>query len=95
MYRPKNLLQLYNKRAEQLVTFACNPGVGVAGVPDAELEKCNFKLLVYYVKLCDMRSRPVVLEDIDNNALNSIEYHWDLVILHNNTEKSPPVITKT
>ena len=61
----------------------------------AELDKLNFNLLVYFVKLCELRSRPVVLEDINDNTLRSIGNHCNLVTLHNNTEKSAPVINQT
>ena len=95
MSRPNNVLRLYDKRVEQLVTVARKPGGGVASVPVAELSKWNFKLLVQYVKICELRSRPVVLADINDNSLRSIEYHQNLVTLHENAEKSLPVITQT
>ena len=47
----KNLLRLYNKRVEKIVTVARKTGGGVSSVPVAELAECNFKLLVYYFKL--------------------------------------------
>ena len=94
MYGPNNLLQIDGKCVEQLVTVACKPGGGVAGAPVTELAELNFKLLVYYVKLCELRSRPVVLDDIGDNALRSIKYHRNYATIHGNTEKSPPVITQ-
>ena len=94
MSMPKNILRLGDKRVEQLLNVACKPGGGVAGVPAAKLDECNFKLLVYYVKLCELRIRPVVLDEIKNNALRSIEDHRNLATLHGNMEKPPPGITQ-
>ena len=50
----------------------------------AELDEWNFKLLIYYAKLCELRRRPVVLADINYNALKMIEYKWNLVTLNDN-----------
>ena len=61
MSRPNNILRLDDKRVDQIVTVACKTGWGVDGVDVAELAELNLKLLVYYVKLCDLRSKPVVL----------------------------------
>ena len=72
MSKPKNLLGLYNKRVKKLVTVDCKSGEGLAVVPVAKLAEWNFKLVVYYVKLCELRSRPVVLSEIDDNALRII-----------------------
>ena len=84
MSKPKNLLGLYNKRVKKLVTVDCKPGGGLAVVPVAELAEWNFKLVVYYVKLCELRSRPVVLADIDYNDLRGIEDHRNHATLHEN-----------
>ena len=91
----KNILRLDDKHVEQIVTVACKSGGGVASVPVTKLDEWNFKLLVYYVKLCEPRIRPVVLADINNNDLRSIEYHQNFMTLHDNAENSPPVITQT
>ena len=37
----------------------------------------------------------MVLADINDNALKMIEYQWNLVNLHENAEKSLPVIIQT
>ena len=83
---PNKLLRLDDKYVEQLMTIARRPGGGVAGVPVDELDKWNFNFLVYYVKPCDLSIRRVVLAGIIDN---------DLVTLHDNAEKSPPMITQT
>ena len=68
-----NLLWLDNKIVEKLVTVARTPVRGVAGVLVKELAKWNFRLLVYYAKLCDLRIRPVILADTNDNSLRSIK----------------------
>ena len=77
------------------MTVARDPFGGVDGVPVEELAEWNFKLLVYSVKMCELRSRPVVLADIDDNDLSNIEDHRNLATLHENMEKSPPGITQS
>ena len=79
MSGPKNLLRLDDKRVEQFMTVTCKPGEGVSGVPLAGLAEWNFKLTVYYVKLCELSSRPVVLADIHDNSVRSIEDHQNFV----------------
>ena len=54
--------------SRKFVTVACKPGGGVAGVLVAKLAEWNFKFLVYYFKLCKLRSRLVVMVYINNNA---------------------------
>ena len=95
MYEPNNLLKLDNKNVEQLLTVTCKPDGGVDGVPVVKLSEWNSKLLVYYVKLCALRRRPLVLVDINDNTLMSIEDHQNLVTLHDNAEKYLSVIAQT
>ena len=95
MYGTKNLLRLDDKHVKQLTTVAHKPDRGVAKIPVANLAEWNFKLIVYYVKLCELRIRPVVLAVIDGNALKRIEYYLNHLALHNNMEKYLPVITQS
>ena len=95
MYGPNNLLRLDNKCVEQLVTVTCNTCKEVTRVPVAKLSEWNFKLCVYYVKICELRSRPVVLTEKNYNSLRSIEYHQNIMNLNENAEKYSPVITQT
>ena len=71
----KNLPRLDDKRVGQLVNVDHKPGGGVVGVPVAELAKWNFKLIFYYVKIRELRIRPMVLAEIDDNDPRIIEDH--------------------
>ena len=90
---PKNILRIDNKRDEKLMTFYRKPDRGVNGITVAELPKWNFKLLVYYVKLCELSSRPVVTAGMDDNTLIIIGDHRKHATIYDNTEKSLLVIT--
>ena len=72
MSGPKNLLRIDDTHVKKLLTVARKPGKGVDSIPVEKLAKRSFKLLVFYVKLCELRSRPVVLSEIDDNALRII-----------------------
>ena len=76
------------------MTVARKPGRWVARVSVGKLAKWNFKLLVYYAKLCELRIRPVFLDEINDNALSSIEDHHNISTLRDNIEESLPVITQ-
>ena len=81
----KNLLRLDKKCIKKLVTVARKPCRGVAGVSVDKLAEWNFNLLVYYVKLCELKIRTVVMSDINDNSLRSIEDHQNLATPHDNT----------
>ena len=45
-----------------------NPGGGVDDAPMDELAEWDFKLLVYFDKICDLRSSLMVLADIRRSS---------------------------
>ena len=92
---PNNILQLYDKRVEKLVNVTRNPGGGVDDAPVDKLAEWNFKLLVYYDKICELRSSLMVLADINDNSLRRIEDNQNLATFHVNSDNSPLVITQS
>ena len=65
------------------------------GVPVAKLAEWDFKLLVYYVKLCNFGNIPVVLANINNNSQRIIEDHQNLATLNEHVENYPSVIIQS